>query len=145
MSKSTKWLDGAAVGLSALCLIHCLALPLVVAGLPFLAQFAEGHLHAQMLVVVLPLSIVALGLGYRHHRNGRIVAAGAVGMLLLTIGKISNRDGRVLDESLKEALVTDDGKVLYPVASGIPVLLEGEAVNMAVSYTHLTLPTNREV
>ena len=86
MSKSTKWLDGAAVGLSALCLIHCLALPLVVAGLPFLAQFAEGHLHAQMLVVVVPLSFIALGLGYRHHRNPQIVAAGAVGMLILTIG-----------------------------------------------------------
>ena len=86
MSKSTNWLDGAAVGLSALCLIHCLALPLVVAGLPFLAQFAEGHLHAQMLVVVLPLSFVAFGLGYRHHRNPKIVAAGAVGMLILTIG-----------------------------------------------------------
>lgn len=86
MSKSTKWLDGAAVGLSALCLIHCLALPLVVAGLPFLAQFAEGHLHAQMLVVVLPLSIVALGLGFRHHRNAKIVLAGIAGMALLTIG-----------------------------------------------------------
>ena len=86
MSKSTKWLDGAAVGLSALCLVHCLALPLVVAGLPFLAQFAEGHLHAQMLVVVLPLSIVALGLGFRHHHNRRIIAAGAVGMSLLALG-----------------------------------------------------------
>ena len=86
MSKSTKWLDGAAVGLSALCLVHCLALPLIVAGLPFLAQFADGHLHAQMLVVVLPLSIVALGLGFRHHRNLRIVAGGVVGMALLTIG-----------------------------------------------------------
>jgi hypothetical protein len=86
MSKSTNWLDGAAVGLSALCLIHCLALPLVVAGLPFLAQFSEGHLHKQMLVVVLPLSIVALGLGFRHHRNSQIVAAGIAGMALLTIG-----------------------------------------------------------
>ncbi len=45
-------------------------------------------------------------------------------------GKLSNRDGRVLDQSLDEALVTDDGKVLYPVAGGIPVLLESEAVNM---------------
>lgn len=45
-------------------------------------------------------------------------------------GKVSNRDGRVLDEPLDEALVTDDGKVLYPVANGIPVLLEGESVNM---------------
>ena len=45
-------------------------------------------------------------------------------------GKLSNRDGRVLDQSLDEALVTDDGKVLYPVSGGIPVLLESEAVNM---------------
>ena len=86
MSKSASWLDGAAVGLSALCLIHCLALPLLVAGLPFLAQFSEGHLHAQMLFVVLPLSTIALGLGYRHHRSSMIVLAGAVGMLTLLIG-----------------------------------------------------------
>jgi hypothetical protein len=86
MSKSTSWLDGAAVGLSALCLIHCLALPLLVAGLPFLAQFSEGHLHAQMLVVVLPLSIIALGLGYRHHRSALIVGTGVVGMVILAVG-----------------------------------------------------------
>jgi len=45
-------------------------------------------------------------------------------------GNLSNRDGRVLDEALEAALLTDDGKVLYPVANGIPVLLEGESVNM---------------
>ena len=45
-------------------------------------------------------------------------------------GSLSNRDGRILDEPLAAALVTDDGKVLYPVANGIPVLLEGESVNM---------------
>jgi uncharacterized protein YbaR (Trm112 family) len=45
-------------------------------------------------------------------------------------GRLSNRDGRLLDESLDEALLTDDGKVLYPVADGIPVLLEGESINM---------------
>ena len=86
MPKPTNWLDGAAVALSALCLIHCLALPIIVAGLPFLAQFAEGHLHLQMLVIVLPLSVVALALGFRRHRSARIIAAGAVGMLALVIG-----------------------------------------------------------
>lgn len=45
-------------------------------------------------------------------------------------GDLSNSDGRVLDEALSEALITDDGKVLYPVRDGIPVLLEGESVNM---------------
>jgi len=45
-------------------------------------------------------------------------------------GKLSNRDGRKLAEPLSEALVTDDGKVLYPVANGIPVLLEGESISI---------------
>ncbi|MCB1845532.1 MAG: Trm112 family protein [Halioglobus sp.] len=43
-------------------------------------------------------------------------------------GSLKNRDGTVLTEPLKEALVTDDGKSLYPIRDGIPVLLEGEAV-----------------
>jgi len=86
MSKSSNWLDGAAVTLSGLCVVHCLALPLIVAGLPFLAQFAEGHLHAQMLVVVLPLSTMALALGFRRHRSLAIVTAGVIGMLTLFVG-----------------------------------------------------------
>mgnify|MGYP001813204084 CR=1 FL=1 len=45
-------------------------------------------------------------------------------------GELSNRDGRVLETHLAEALITDDGKVLYPIANGIPILLEGESVNM---------------
>lgn len=45
-------------------------------------------------------------------------------------GDIVNRDGKTLDETLREALITDDGKTMYPVADGIPVLLEGEAVAM---------------
>lgn len=49
---------------------------------------------------------------------------------VITRGELKNRDGRQLGEPLGEALVTDDGKVLYPVSDGIPVLLEGEAVNM---------------
>ena len=45
-------------------------------------------------------------------------------------GNLTNRDGKVLGERLAEALISDDGKVLYPVTNGIPVLLEGESVNM---------------
>jgi hypothetical protein len=101
-TKSTDWLDGTAVVLSGLCLVHCLALPLIVVGLPFLSAIAEGHLHAQMLVVVLPLSILALGAGFRRHHDSRVMAAGAIGMLLLTIGGTiaHNQYGIVADRSL---------------------------------------------
>ena len=43
-------------------------------------------------------------------------------------GKVENQEGEVLRDALREALVTDDGKRLYPVNDGIPLLLEGEAV-----------------
>ena len=45
-------------------------------------------------------------------------------------GKLVNREGVRLESRLKEALVTDDGKLLYPIADGIPVLLEGESVGL---------------
>lgn len=45
-------------------------------------------------------------------------------------GELSNRGGDVLADTLAEALVTDDGKVLYPVSNGIPVLLEGESIDL---------------
>lgn len=101
-TKSTDWLDGTAVALSGLCLVHCLALPLIVVGLPFLSGIAEGHLHAQMLVIVLPLSIFALGVGFRRHHDSRVIVVGAIGMLLLTIGGTiaHSQYGIVADRSL---------------------------------------------
>jgi uncharacterized protein YbaR (Trm112 family) len=48
----------------------------------------------------------------------------------ITAGSLENRDGQTLSGALKEALVTDDGKILYPVNDGIPVLLEGESVTL---------------
>jgi uncharacterized protein YbaR (Trm112 family) len=46
-------------------------------------------------------------------------------------GKLINHDGAELSVALAEALVTDDGKIMYPVNDGIPVLLEGESVGLS--------------
>jgi len=46
----------------------------------------------------------------------------------IAAGKLMNHDGAQLAAELTEALVTDDGKTLYPINDGIPVLLEGESV-----------------
>ncbi len=45
-------------------------------------------------------------------------------------GGLVNHDGTPVSEPLAEALVTDDGKRVYPVNDGIPVLLEGESISM---------------
>jgi hypothetical protein len=85
-TKSTDWLDGTAVGLSGLCLLHCLALPFVVGALPALLPLAEGHLHVQMLFIVVPLSVVAIGTGFAGHRNLCVVLGAVAGLALLGIG-----------------------------------------------------------
>ena len=48
----------------------------------------------------------------------------------ITAGELVNHDGARLSEPLTEALITDDGKLMYPVNDGIPVLLEGESIGM---------------
>jgi hypothetical protein len=85
-AKPRGLLDIAAIGLSGLCLLHCLALPIIVAGLPFLAGLGDEHFHAEMLWIVLPLSTLALALGYRRHRSLLVWQTGIPGMLLLVIG-----------------------------------------------------------
>jgi uncharacterized protein YbaR (Trm112 family) len=46
----------------------------------------------------------------------------------IAAGQVATLDGTQLDQPLDEALITDDGKRLYPVNDGIPVLLEGESI-----------------
>ena len=45
-------------------------------------------------------------------------------------GELVNNEGAAVSELLVEALITDDGKRIYPVNDGIPVLLEDESISM---------------
>jgi len=45
-------------------------------------------------------------------------------------GAVETHEGVRLQDPLNEALITDDGKRVYPVNDGIPVLLEGESIHM---------------
>lgn len=67
------------------------------------------------------------------HKGLSLMRADALAELNARIeaGDVRNRDGQPLTEPLGEALITDDGKLTYPVADGIPVLLEGAAIQLA--------------
>ena len=85
-SRQKAILDKVAVGLSGLCLLHCLLLPFVVAVLPFLGQFGNNHFHAELLLFVVPVSVIALGVGYRRHHRVAVLVFGAVGLIILAVG-----------------------------------------------------------
>lgn len=48
----------------------------------------------------------------------------------VTEGRLENRGGEKVEERLEEALVREDGKVLYPVREGIPIMLVDEAIEV---------------
>lgn len=45
-------------------------------------------------------------------------------------GEQRNRGGQPVDTELREALVREDGRVLYPVDDGIPVMLIEESIEL---------------
>ena len=86
----SRYLDRIAISLSAICIVHCLALPLIVAVLPIAALGfgGESHFHAIMLWLVVPVSIFGLIMGYRVHNRAGIVALGIAGMIVISIAAI---------------------------------------------------------
>jgi hypothetical protein len=91
---ASRYLDRIAISLSTICIVHCLAMPFVVAMLPVVAlTFGnDGHFHALMLWLVVPTSAIGFSLGYRVHRSARIVVAGAVAVAVLALVALWGHD-----------------------------------------------------
>ena len=84
-ARSYRLLDGVAVCLSMLCLVHCLALPVLIASLPLLAasMVANERFHLWMLLAIVPTSVLALGSGFRTHRLRGPLVLGGLGVSLI--------------------------------------------------------------
>ncbi len=82
----SKYFDHIAITLSTICIVHCLAVPIVVAVLPVLALtwgLSDAHFHTLMLWFVVPSSVLGFAFGYHAHRGAAIVLSGAVAIAVL--------------------------------------------------------------
>jgi hypothetical protein len=80
-------MDRVAIGLSFLCVAHCLLLPFAILVLPALgATFLEEEaFHYWLLFLVVPTSVLSLWLGCRKHGHLEIFTIGAFGLCLLLL------------------------------------------------------------
>ena len=90
MIAQNRWqgvFDRVAISTSALCMIHCLATPFLIIGVPVLSStFIAGEAFHRFLVwIVLPVSLVALFIGCRRHKDAVVAAFGGLGLLLLVL------------------------------------------------------------
>ena len=85
-------IDAPAISLSILCLIHCLALPVMSAFLPLAGVFAEIEwIHKALVLIAIPVT----GLALTYHRKTRahflFAAPALLGLSLLFIAAFVER------------------------------------------------------
>ena len=93
-NRRRKYMDTAAVVLSGVCMLHCLALPIALTILPIVnvTLLDESTFHLIMMAVILPISVIALTIGCRQHKDTLTLVLGSIGLVILTITAIFGHD-----------------------------------------------------
>lgn len=125
--------DRFAIILSGICAIHCIALPIVAGFLPLLATtFHHGHqlhefwFHQFILYFIVPVSIIALVLGYRTHRKLLPIIIASVGLLILTCTAL------FIDALITNRIISHDGEMALTITGGITHSV-GHVLNLLAS------------
>lgn len=115
MNRSQALGDRLAIALSLLCLLHCLVTPLIIImpALGGLIALDHDQFHQFMLFFVVPVGVVALTAGYRHHRSLRIALSGLAGLVLLALAV---RLGHELAGHFGELILSVAGSLIIVIA-----------------------------
>ena len=87
------------MGLSFLCLFHCLVGPFLILSMPFVftAYFYSPWFHFVLALFVLPIGGYSFFRGYQVHKNIWVVIFGTIGLLMiLAVGFLPPYGGRNL-------------------------------------------------
>ncbi len=104
--------DRAAIGISALCVAHCLVLPVALVLVPsagLLTVLSDELFHKLLILLVLPTSIFAVTLGCRKHKNVVVLGLAIAGLSTLCLTALFGHE--YLGEAL-EKLFTVVGAIL---------------------------------
>jgi hypothetical protein len=80
----SKLLDVTSIGLSVLCIAHCLALPLVVATLPFLDFAHSEWVHQGLVALAIPLTAWTIWRS-QAWRKWNVVLFAVIGLTALSV------------------------------------------------------------
>jgi hypothetical protein len=111
-SKLGVSMDTLGIAASSLCLVHCLAMPVVVGVLPFVGlQVLEGHqAHVMLAAFVLCFALLAIVPGYLRHRRKDILGMMLIGLSLVLYATFCVQS--TLGESWELPLITIGNLVL---------------------------------
>ncbi|WP_310476189.1 MerC domain-containing protein [Sandarakinorhabdus sp.] len=81
--RPANFLDRIAIGLSGLCLLHCMAGFVLLSLFALTGDWLDHRVHLIGLVLAMPLAALALWRGWRQHGRLPIGLLGGVGLLVM--------------------------------------------------------------
>lgn len=108
-------LDCLGACISGICLVHCIAMPLLLAFAPALAHFIPGDelFHRLLALLVVGAGLPSFWLGFRKHGRTVVVAAGLAG---LSIVLFALAFGDSFNSHIAEIALTMTGSVVLTSA-----------------------------
>lgn len=109
----TVW-DRIGMGLSGVCLVHCLLVPVVLALLPLwpVGEAVHAWMHPVLALGLVPVTLVALVAGYRRHRSREVVALLLSGLAVVLVAATW---GHASPGAVGETTLTVAGSILLMV------------------------------
>lgn len=98
-----KYGDFAGMAASVLCLLHCIAMPLVIFAFPMLGlAHVHDHFHDTLVAAITLPVLLALVPGYLRHRDRATLLVGCAGLaaFLLAVFVVSPLFGEVAEAAL---------------------------------------------
>jgi cation transport ATPase len=85
LKRFQSFFDTCAVGISAICAVHCIALPVLLIAFPVLGGtvLTDELFHSVLLWFILPTSVIAVLLARQHHPDRQVLMLVGAGMLIL--------------------------------------------------------------
>lgn len=95
MQPLSSQLDRLGIGLSALCLAQCLLLPVAATAAPSLAGsiLSDEVFHQLLVWFILPVSILAFGIGCRRHRHMPVLIPAILGVAAIVAAVVMGHEG----------------------------------------------------
>ena len=77
--------DKLSICLSLCCILHCIALPVVIILIPSVSSFwiNDENVHIVLVLLAIPISLFAMVKSLKKHNNYKCISLAGVGLLLL--------------------------------------------------------------
>ena len=141
--------DKLSICLSICCIMHCIALPVIILMIPSISSFwiNDENVHIVLVILAVPISLFAMGKSLKVHHNYKCISLAGIGLLLLVAAIFMHDIGFTGENCHEEHGNQEDGheehgglgetlESIFTVIGGL-VVLSAHFINIRLTNKHI--------